>query len=84
VRIVRKTCENQLKAIHDRLQGIETLAREQNRESVDVMEEVVKRYLASQRLARFAEKMELQARSQGTSKEDVPRLIQVRLARKRN
>jgi predicted transcriptional regulator len=55
---------------------VEDYAREQNRDPADVMEEAVNRYLASQRLARFAEKMERQARSQGISEEDVPRLIQ--------
>jgi predicted transcriptional regulator len=55
---------------------IEDFAREQNRDPAEVMEEAVNRYLASQRLARFSEKMERQARSQGISEEDVPRLVQ--------
>ncbi len=55
---------------------IEEFAREQNREPADVMEEAVNRYLASQRLAQFAEKMERKAGSQGISEEDVPGLIQ--------
>ncbi|HUE20742.1 MAG TPA: hypothetical protein VMQ86_03625 [Bryobacteraceae bacterium] len=55
---------------------IEEFAREQNRDPADVMEEAVNRYLAGQRLARFAKRMECQARSHGISEEDVPRLIQ--------
>ena len=35
---------------------MEDFAREQNRDPVDVMEEAMNRYLARQRLARFAEK----------------------------
>ncbi len=55
---------------------IDDFAREQDRDPADVMEEAVNRYLASQRLGRFAEKMERKARSQSISEQDVPRLIQ--------
>jgi predicted transcriptional regulator len=55
---------------------VEDFAQEQNRQPSDVMEEAVNRYLASERLGRFAEKMERRARDLGISEEDIPRLIQ--------
>jgi predicted transcriptional regulator len=57
-------------------QRVEDFAQEQNRQPSDVMEEAVNRYLASERLGGFAEKMERRARDLGISDEDIPRLIQ--------
>jgi hypothetical protein len=54
--------------------GQET-ARAQNREPAEVIEEAVGRYLASRRLARFAERGEARARASGIREEDVPRLV---------
>jgi predicted transcriptional regulator len=60
----------------ERKHQIEEFAREQNRDPSDVMEEAVNRYLAGQRLTRFAERMVSQPLGQGVAEEVIPRLIQ--------
>jgi predicted transcriptional regulator len=55
-------------------QQIEQLAREQQREPGEVLEEAVRRYAAACRLERFADKMGQRARDKGI-REDVPRLV---------
>jgi predicted transcriptional regulator len=63
--------------LSDELQAqIEQLAREQNRELVDVLEDAVRRYIASKRFERLAEKGEERARALGIREEDVPRLVE--------
>lgn len=57
-------------------QKVEDFAREQNRVPADVMEEAVNRYLASQRLAWFAEKMGRQMARRGITEKDVSGLVQ--------
>jgi predicted transcriptional regulator len=59
----------------DLLHQVQEAAREQNREPAEVIEEAVGRYLASQRLARFAERAEARARAKGIREEDVLRLV---------
>jgi len=60
----------------DLLHQVEQTARAQNREPAQVVEEAVGRYLASQRLAGFAERMEHRAREKGIREEDVGRLVE--------
>ena len=60
----------------DLMHQVEQTAREQNREPAEVVEEAVGRYLASQRLASFADKMERRVREKGIREEDVPRLVE--------
>ncbi len=63
--------------LSDELQvQIEQLAREQNRDPVEVLEDAVRRYIASRRFERLAEKGEERARALGIREEDVPRLIE--------
>jgi predicted transcriptional regulator len=57
-------------------QQIEQLAREQQREPGEVLEEAVRRYAAGCRLERFADKMGQRAREKGIREEDVPRLVE--------
>ena len=57
-------------------QQIEQLAREQQREPGEVLEEAVRRYSAACRLERFADKMGQRAREKGIREEDVPRLVE--------
>jgi hypothetical protein len=56
------------------LDMVQEIAREQNREPVEIIDEVG-RYLASRRLARFAEAAEARARANGIREEDVPGLV---------
>lgn len=56
-------------------QQIEQLAREQQREPDEMLEEAVHRYAAACRLERFASKMGQRARDKGIGEEDVPRLV---------
>jgi len=56
-------------------QQIEQLARLQQREPGEVLEEAVRRYAAACRLERFAGRMEQRAREMGIQEEDVPRLV---------
>jgi hypothetical protein len=56
-------------------QQIEDLAREQRREPMAVLEEAVRRYAATYRLERFADKMGEAARSKGIKEDDIPRLV---------
>ena len=57
-------------------QQIEQLAREQQREPGEVLEEAVRRYAVACRLERFADKMGQRARDKGIREEDVPRLVE--------
>ena len=52
----------------DLLHQVEETARAQNREPADLVEEALGKYLASQRLASFAEKMERRARKRASVK----------------
>jgi hypothetical protein len=60
----------------DLLHQVEQTACEQNREPAQVVEEAVGRYLASQRLTSFSERMERRAWEKGIREEDVPRLVE--------
>ena len=63
--------------LSDELQGqIEEIAREQNREPAEVLDEAVRRYVGVQRLEKLTQKGEERARKLGIREEDVPRLIQ--------
>jgi predicted transcriptional regulator len=63
--------------ISDQLkQRVEDLAREQNREPVEVVEEALGRYLASQRLEKLGARLERQALANGIREEDVPGLVE--------
>ena len=55
---------------------LDQLAREQQREPGEVLEEAVRRYAAACRLEKFAEKMGSRAREKGIREEDVPRLVE--------
>jgi len=57
------------------LDMVQEMAREQNREPVEIIEEAVGKYLASRQLARFAEAAEARARANGIREEDVPGLV---------
>ena len=57
-------------------QRIDDLARQQKREPSEVLEEAVRRYAASCRLERFAQRMEKPARDRGIREEDVPSLVE--------
>jgi predicted transcriptional regulator len=62
--------------LSDELQKqIEQLAREQNRDPTEVLEEAVRRYVGMQRHEKLAQKSEERARALGIREEDVPRLI---------
>jgi len=54
---------------------LEELARRQNREPAEVLEDAVRRYAATCRLELFSEKLEKHAGSLGISEDDVPRLV---------
>ena len=56
-------------------QQIEQLARLQQREPGEVLEEAVRRYATACRLERFAGRMEQRAREMGIQEEGVPRLV---------
>jgi predicted transcriptional regulator len=58
------------------LHEVEETALAQNRKAAEVVEEAVRRYVAIQRHAAFAEKMERRARAKGIREEDVPRLVE--------
>ena len=57
------------------LHKLEELAREQNREPAEVLDEAVRRYVGVQRLEKLAQKGEERARKLGIREEDVPRLV---------
>jgi predicted transcriptional regulator len=57
------------------LQQVVETARAQNREAAEVVEEAVGKYLASQRLERFAERMGRRAAAKNIREEDVPQLV---------
>ncbi len=64
-------------------QRVEDLAREQNREPVEVVEEALGRYLASQALEKLGARMERRAIALNIREDDIPRLIEeVRLENK--
>jgi predicted transcriptional regulator len=54
---------------------IEQIAREQNREPAEVLEDAVRRYVGVQALERLARKGEKYARARGIEEEDVPDLV---------
>lgn len=55
---------------------VEDLARQENREPSEVLEEAVRRYAASSRLERLSERLEKSARGRGIREEDVPSLVE--------
>ena len=57
------------------IERVKETASAQNREPAEVVEEAVVKYLASQRLMRFAEKMGARAEALGIREEDVPGLV---------
>jgi predicted transcriptional regulator len=57
------------------VQRVTELARQQNREPAEVLEEAVRRYLASCRLERFSDMMGERAREKGIREEHVPHLV---------
>jgi len=57
-------------------QQLDQLAREQQREPGEVLDEAVRRYAAAGRLDRFTDKMEKRAREKGIREEDFPRLVE--------
>jgi predicted transcriptional regulator len=57
-------------------QRIDDLARQQKREPSEVLEEAVRRYAASCRLERFAQRMEKSARNRNIREEDVPSVVE--------
>jgi predicted transcriptional regulator len=59
----------------DLQQKIEEIAREQNREPAEVLDEAVRRYVGVQALERLAQNGEKYARARGIKEEDVPRLV---------
>lgn len=62
--------------LSDELQAqIEQIARDQNREPVEVLEDAVRTYIAVRRHERLAEKGEKRARARGIGEADVPRLV---------
>jgi predicted transcriptional regulator len=67
--------------LSDELQTqIEQIAREENREPSEVLEEAVRRYVGVQALERLARNGEKYARARGIKEEDVPGLVhEVRL-----
>jgi predicted transcriptional regulator len=54
---------------------VEDLARQENREPSEVLEEAVRRYGASSRLERLSERLEKSARDRGIREDDVPSLV---------
>ncbi len=57
-------------------QQIDQLARDQDREPAEVLEEAVRRYAAACRLDRFADKMGARAQEKGICEENVARLVE--------
>ena len=57
-------------------QQIAQFARAQNRESGEVLEDAVRRYIAVRKLERLAEKGEARARALDIKEENVPRLVE--------
>lgn len=57
------------------LQKVEDFAREQNRETADVVSDAVRKYLREQRWVQFVERNERRALANGIHEEDVDRLI---------
>jgi predicted transcriptional regulator len=55
---------------------VDEIARDQNRDPADVMQEAVRRYVALQRFEKFVEKNEERARNLGIREEDVPGLVE--------
>jgi predicted transcriptional regulator len=63
--------------LSDELQRrVNELAREQNREPAEILEEAVRRYVAVRRLERLAQEGEERARALGIREEDVPGLVE--------
>jgi predicted transcriptional regulator len=54
---------------------VEDLARQENREPSEVLEEAVRRYATSSRLERLSERLEKSAHDRGVREEDVPALV---------
>jgi predicted transcriptional regulator len=57
------------------VQRVTELARQQNREPAEVLEEAVRGYSASCRLERFSDTMGERAREKGIGEEHVPQLV---------
>ena len=57
------------------IERVKETAAAQHREPAQVVEEAVCKYLASQRLMRFVEKMSARAEALGIREEDVPGLV---------
>ena len=57
-------------------QQLDQLAREQQREPGEVLDEAVRRYAAACRLDRFTDKIEKRAREKGIREEDFPLLVE--------
>jgi predicted transcriptional regulator len=57
-------------------QRVNEIAREQNRQPAEILEEAVRRYFAVRRLERLAQKGEERARALGIREEDVPGLVE--------
>ncbi len=57
------------------IERVKETAAAQHREPAQVVEEAVCKYLASQRLQRFAEKMQAKASALGIKEEDIPGLV---------
>jgi hypothetical protein len=57
------------------LHQVKETAWDQKREPSEIVEEALGRYLASQRRAHLAERMEKRALSKGITEEDIPRLV---------
>jgi predicted transcriptional regulator len=55
---------------------IEELARDQQREPGDVLDEALERYAASQMLEKLSERLERRALAKGIREEDVPKLVE--------
>jgi predicted transcriptional regulator len=57
-------------------QRVEELARQEQREPSELLEEAVNRYAAARRLERFSTKMGRRADGLGIREEDIPDLVQ--------
>ena len=56
-------------------QKLDEIAREQNREPAEVLEEAVRRYVGVQALERLTDKLGKRAREKGIREEDIPGLV---------
>ena len=70
---LKETVERRLS--HPELDTVTDLARQQNREPAQVLNDAVQQYAAAYRLERFSEKMAARAREKGMREEDAPDLV---------